>query len=431
MGCGTRPRHARRPGGYWSSVLDDAARGPPDSFVDAVFRQHADEVRQAYALCLSLSYEDEDARTPIVSAGFNTEAGIEAALRRRSGFRRRRTGAADADEARWDFAFWSHKDLARFGDPSRDPDGAEALNRWIRDRRLWYDEDPRDVSDERFDRLLELDEAIDDGLIHVLATVAERVQRDTVRWVVGRPVPVLIHASDHSAELAAASRRANPAGLTDEYVAWVEGQEPAPEELAAEVSAARIFASSEAEEVRWLKFAVCVAVIAFALVSAWRAFGHDGTNAKPIDEGVYLYLAATPFLAAVAMDQLRGTTGGGDSDERGWLARLSETPTRQSGRDRPHPRRRRRHRARPARRLRWWGQDSNLRRLSQRVYSPSPLTAREPHRRCADSSDRAASRAGPRPPLADVSPRRGGAGPPGATRASSACGSRSGGSARA
>src|SRR4051794_15980339 len=28
---------------------------------------------------------------------------------------------------------------------------------------------------------------------------------------------------------------------------------------------------------------------------------------------------------------------------------------------------------------RWWGQDSNLRRLSQRVYSPSPLTAREPH----------------------------------------------------
>src|SRR3954468_8324635 len=27
----------------------------------------------------------------------------------------------------------------------------------------------------------------------------------------------------------------------------------------------------------------------------------------------------------------------------------------------------------------WWGQDSNLRRLSQRVYSPSPLTAREPH----------------------------------------------------
>jgi hypothetical protein len=28
----------------------------------------------------------------------------------------------------------------------------------------------------------------------------------------------------------------------------------------------------------------------------------------------------------------------------------------------------------------WWGQDSNLRRQSQRVYSPSPLTTRTPHR---------------------------------------------------
>jgi hypothetical protein len=240
------------------------------SFFDAAFRRHANDVRQAHALGLHLSYEDDDARKPIVSAGFNTEAG-------------------------------SHKDLARFGDPSRDPDGAEALNRWIRDRRLWYDEDPRDVSDERFDRLLELDEAIDAGLNDVLATVSERLQRDTVPWVVGRPLPVLIHPS--------------------------EEQEPTPEELAAEVAAAGIFASSEAEELRWLKFAASVAGIAFALVSAWRAFAHDGTNAKPIDEGAYLYLAATPLLAAVAMDQLRGIAGGGDPEERGWRARLSETRT--------------------------------------------------------------------------------------------------------
>src|SRR6185436_20074434 len=52
------------------------------------------------------------------------------------------------------------------------------------------------------------------------------------------------------------------------------------------------------------------------------------------------------------------------------------------------------------------GQDSNLRRLSQRVYSPSPLTAREPHRRCAESSDRAAKQGGPAgPPLRKCSAR--------------------------
>ena len=37
----------------------------------------------------------------------------------------------------------------------------------------------------------------------------------------------------------------------------------------------------------------------------------------------------------------------------------------------------------------WWGQDSNLRRLSQRVYSPSPLTAREPHHAGVELATRA------------------------------------------
>src|SRR5215217_4521514 len=39
----------------------------------------------------------------------------------------------------------------------------------------------------------------------------------------------------------------------------------------------------------------------------------------------------------------------------------------------------------------WWGQDSNLRRLGQRVYSPSPLTAREPHREGRKSSEAGAT----------------------------------------
>ncbi len=279
------------------------------SFFDAAFRQHANDARQAYALGLHLSYEDEDARKPIVSAGFNTEAGIEAALRRRSGFRRRGPAPADTDDARWDFAFWSHNDLARFGDPSRDPDGAEALNRWIRDRRLWYDADPRDVSDERFDRLLDLDEAIDDGLIDVLATVAERLQRDTVRWVVARPVPVLIHASTAppnwprraAGRTRPGSRTSTPPGSRDRSRLrrrWLQrrprhASSPHPKPRKCDGSSSPCASRSSRSR-------------------SCRRGGPSamtGTNAKPIDEGAYLYLAATPFLAAVAMDQLRGTKG--------------------------------------------------------------------------------------------------------------------------
>ena len=67
----------------------------------------------------------------------------------------------------------------------------------------------------------------------------------------------------------------------------------------------------------------------------------------------------------------------------------------------------------PERQRGWWGQDSNLRRQSQRVYSPSPLTTRTPHlvsmarqrRRSPDSSRwspaRRAERGPPRPSAFD------------------------------
>ena len=83
----------------------------------------------------------------------------------------------------------------------------------------------------------------------------------------------------------------------------------------------------------------------------------------------------------------------------------------------------------------WRGKDSNLRRQCQRVYSASPLTAREPRRAVSECSDQAAIASLRGRPRSTWSPtgataRRAAAAPRAATRASSACGSRSGGCAR-
>ena len=51
----------------------------------------------------------------------------------------------------------------------------------------------------------------------------------------------------------------------------------------------------------------------------------------------------------------------------------------------------------------WRGQDSNLRRQSQRIYSPSPLTAREPRQGPGQSSDVVAIASGRSPAPARVS----------------------------
>jgi hypothetical protein len=58
-------------------------------------------------------------------------------------------------------------------------------------------------------------------------------------------------------------------------------------------------------------------------------------------------------------------------------------PALSGAQQRQNPRQDRETPAGPARGFRWWEKDSNLRRLSQRVYSPSPLTARESHRAAA------------------------------------------------
>jgi hypothetical protein len=73
-----------------------------------------------------------------------------------------------------------------------------------------------------------------------------------------------------------------------------------------------------------------------------------------------------PFLTMEVLYQL-SYEGAGRS-----VAALAATP--QIPPDEPSP-------------AKWRGQDSNLRRLSQRIYSPSPLTAREPRQGPGKSSD--------------------------------------------
>ena len=90
---------------------------------------------------------------------------------------RRRRVPADEEEARWDFAFWSHNDLARFGDPAEDPGGAEPLE----------------------------------------------LQRHGSSDL-GRPLPVLLHGPVYDSSFAVAAREVNPPGPVDDFASWAERQ---------------------------------------------------------------------------------------------------------------------------------------------------------------------------------------------------------------
>ena len=204
-------------------MFDSELEAAAVAFFADVFEQHAAEAGDAYAVGLHIDFANDDVRRPVVTAGFNSQAGIDAALGRWPGLIRRRRMPADEEEARWDFAFWSHNDLARFGDPDEDPGGAAALERWIRLSGWWYtDEEEQDAD---LDRTLALGDEIQAGLDRVMTAVARELQRGTIPRAFGRRLPVLLHGPVYDSTFATAAREANPPGTVDAFAAWAERQD--------------------------------------------------------------------------------------------------------------------------------------------------------------------------------------------------------------
>src|SRR3954468_1100862 len=125
----------------------------------------------------------------------------------------------------------------------------------------------------------------------------------------------------------------------------------------------------------WPNFVVCSSPTRPTIVSLARSITVQAPNSQRSQ------CAIEPSSIARTFSAVRSSAGQRSSSTRGSV-KIRTQSSRSPGSGR-----------RPKRRSvvtedKWWGQDSNLRRLSQRVYSPSPLTAREPHRGSAESSER-------------------------------------------
>ena len=204
-------------------MFDSDLEAAAVAFFSEVFERHAKNAADAYAVGLYIDFEGEDVRRPVVTAGFNSQAGIDAALARWPGMFQRRRVPADAEEARWDFAFWTHNDLARFGDPDENPDGATALERWIRLNGWWYTDEEEETAD--LGRTLGLGDEIQAGLDRVMTVVARELQREAIPQALGRSIPVLLHGPVYDSTFAVAARKANPPGLVEDFAAWAERQD--------------------------------------------------------------------------------------------------------------------------------------------------------------------------------------------------------------
>jgi hypothetical protein len=178
-------------------------------FTEALERTPGEEAREVYVVSLFVDDEDDDPRYPTVTVGYNTEAQVGASL----------GDASDDGEARWNFAFWLQNELGVLGAADRDPEGARLREQWIRQADLWYSDDEED---DDFEATLAKGEAITSRFVELVVAVAQQLHADgTIERVFGRAIPVLVHELEYYDQIAEQNRRANPAGLADDFARWI------------------------------------------------------------------------------------------------------------------------------------------------------------------------------------------------------------------
>ena len=167
-----------------------------------------------YAVSFYVRAVDDDPRLAGISVGFNTES-------RAAG-----QHASAGEEARWNYAFWLQNVVCEL--PAPDGPQAEAWRALLAERSL-------DFTDRQWD---EDPEAVD-GLQLGIAVAAVDLAIDlSLRWhasatstaVFGRTVPVIVHELEYYDTVAAVTEAANPPGVADEFLSWVNPDFPSSDD---------------------------------------------------------------------------------------------------------------------------------------------------------------------------------------------------------
>jgi hypothetical protein len=159
----------------------------------------------AYAVSLFVYDHDDEPSTPVVEVSVNKETHV--ALRT--------PDASDADEARWNFAFWPQQPIDVIGGPS-DPKGKQIIDASFSDAGLAYD--PDDYSDEA----LEVGRRMTQAFVAACVAAVQRLHSEgTIEAVFGHPIPVLVHELEYYDEIAEQNRVANPPELVEPFRRWI------------------------------------------------------------------------------------------------------------------------------------------------------------------------------------------------------------------
>ncbi|WP_328327379.1 hypothetical protein OHA70_00795 [Kribbella sp. NBC_00382] len=169
------------------------------------------DVDDIYAISLWCSYYEDDTRRPTLAVDYNTDTQVEQVLSAPK-------HAPEADEARWNYAYWLQGMPVEIGGP-QDPTGLELGREWIKRAGLWYS-DEQEASD--FEATLPLGSSIARRFEAECIRAGRRLHDEgVIEKVFGRPIPVLVHELEYQPHHADWAIAGNPPELVADYVAWV------------------------------------------------------------------------------------------------------------------------------------------------------------------------------------------------------------------
>lgn len=138
-------------------------------------------INDIYVLSFLIENEDDDPRMPTLTLGFNTNQNMNSSTE----------DASDADEAKWNYAFWLQNELYVMGRE----DDEENRNAWVKSLGHWYTDEEED---EDFDRCMEIGEKITQCFIEIAQKIAMKLHNeDVIKNIFGKDIPIIIHEYEY------------------------------------------------------------------------------------------------------------------------------------------------------------------------------------------------------------------------------------------
>ena len=191
-----------------------------ESMAEAIRSLPLDDTPDIYALSFYIDAEEDDPRAMTLTFSYNTNERWRACTPTPS----RKPGwpiASDAEEAKWNYAFWLQNDVRGVGNSGhlQDAEGILLRHEWLMDQDLYYTDEEEESE---FESTLEKGEEIIHRFVEMCIRVSRRLHDEGIlRSKFRRDVPILVHELEYDEQIADWTRQANPPRLTQEFEEWI------------------------------------------------------------------------------------------------------------------------------------------------------------------------------------------------------------------